>query len=82
MFFLSKRFTFVLKLKRISTNKQKPKNNEQKKLLSFYYQLSVHAGINTNYYAKIERSELKPSIETLEKIIKALGINSSEIFPF
>jgi transcriptional regulator with XRE-family HTH domain len=45
-------------------------------------ELAQKAGINDNYYAKIERSDLKPSVETLEKIIKALGVKSSEIFPF
>lgn len=45
-------------------------------------ELAKKAGINSNYYAKIERGELRPSIETLEKIIKALGVKSSDIFPF
>jgi len=45
-------------------------------------QLAKKADINSNYYAKIERGELKPSVETLEKIIKALKVKSSEIFPF
>ncbi len=45
-------------------------------------QLAEKAGINSNYYSKIERGELKPSVETLEKIIKALGVKSSDILPF
>jgi len=45
-------------------------------------QLAQKAGINDNYYAKVERSDLKPSVETLEKIIKALGVKSSDVFPF
>lgn len=44
--------------------------------------LAKKAGMNSNYYAKIERSEIKPSVSTLEKIIKALGTTSSDIFPF
>lgn len=44
--------------------------------------LAEKSGINSNYYAKIERSEIKPSVEILEKIIKALGVKSSDIFPF
>lgn len=44
--------------------------------------LAEKAGMNSNYYAKIERGELKPSIETLKKIIKTLGVKSSDIFPF
>ena len=45
-------------------------------------ELAKKAGINSNYYAKIERSDLKPSVDTLEKIIKALGVKSSDVFPF
>ncbi len=44
--------------------------------------LADKAGLNSNYYAKIERGEIKPSIENIEKIVKALGVNSSEVFPF
>ncbi|MCL5411920.1 MAG: helix-turn-helix transcriptional regulator [Patescibacteria group bacterium] len=40
------------------------------------------AGINSNYYSKVERGEAKPSVVTIEKITKALGITSSEILPF
>jgi transcriptional regulator with XRE-family HTH domain len=45
-------------------------------------QLAKKADMNSNYYAKIERAEIKPSVTTLEKIIKALGAKSSDIFPF
>ena len=44
--------------------------------------LSEKAGINSNYYAKIERGEIKPSIEIYEKIAKALGVKSNDLFPF
>lgn len=40
------------------------------------------AGTNTNYYAKLERDEAVPSLKKLEKIVKALGIKSSDILPF
>lgn len=40
------------------------------------------AGLSTNYYARIERAEVSPSVETLEKLVKALKIKSSEILPF
>lgn len=40
------------------------------------------AGLSTNYYARIERAEVSPSVETLEKVVKALKIKSSEILPF
>ncbi|GAC1391382.1 MAG: hypothetical protein NVSMB46_03700 [Candidatus Saccharimonadales bacterium] len=44
--------------------------------------LAERAGLNSNYYSKIERGEIKPAVTTLEKIIKALGAKSSDIFPF
>jgi transcriptional regulator with XRE-family HTH domain len=44
--------------------------------------LAEKAGINVNYYSKVERAELKPSVDILEKIVKALGVKSSDIFPF
>jgi transcriptional regulator with XRE-family HTH domain len=45
-------------------------------------ELSEKAGLSTNYYARIERAEVKPSIETLEKLVKALKLKSSDILPF
>ena len=44
--------------------------------------VASRAGLSTNYYARIERAEVSPSIETLEKLVKALKIKSSEILPF
>jgi transcriptional regulator with XRE-family HTH domain len=40
------------------------------------------ARISTNYYAKLERAEAKPSVETLAGIVKALKVKSSDILPF
>lgn len=40
------------------------------------------AGINSNYYAKVERGEAIPSVITLKKVLGALGIKSSEILSF
>jgi transcriptional regulator with XRE-family HTH domain len=37
---------------------------------------------NTNYYAKLERGEAVPSLKMLEKVVKALGIKSSDVLPF
>lgn len=42
-------------------------------------EVAEKAGLNTNYYAKVERGESKPSVITLTKILKALGIKSSKI---
>ena len=44
--------------------------------------LAKKAGINSNYYAKVERGELNPSLETISKILKALGIKSSDVLDF
>ena len=44
--------------------------------------LAKKAGLNTNSYAKIERGERTPSIKTLEKLFKALGVKSSDVLPF
>ena len=46
------------------------------------FELADKAGIHSNAFAKIERAERNPSLETLEKLIKALGLKSSDIFPF
>ncbi len=40
------------------------------------------ADIHVNYYARIERGEVNPSIEIVEAIAKALKVRSSEILPF
>ena len=45
-------------------------------------EVAKRAGTNTNYYAKLERGEAVPSLNMLKKIIKALGIKSSDVLPF
>ena len=40
------------------------------------------ADISGNYYARIERDEENPTIETLEKILKVLKVKSGDILPF
>jgi transcriptional regulator with XRE-family HTH domain len=44
--------------------------------------VAKEAGISVNYYARIERDEENPTIETLEGITKVLKIKSSDILPF
>lgn len=44
--------------------------------------VATKAGLSTNYYARIERAEVTPSVDTLEKLVKALKIKSSDILPF
>ena len=38
--------------------------------------------ISINYYARIERDEENPTLETMERILKALKVKSSDILPF
>ena len=44
--------------------------------------VAKRAGAKTNYYAKLERGEAVASLKMLEKVIKALGIKSSDVLPF
>lgn len=44
--------------------------------------VAKRADADTNYYAKVERGEATPSMNMLEKIIKALGAKSSDVLPF
>lgn len=60
---------------------QKLKDTRLKKGLT-QEDLATKAGISTNYYARVERVEVTPSVETIEKLVKALGVKSSEILPF
>jgi len=39
-------------------------------------------GLNTNYYAKVERGESSLSVLTFNKVCKGLGVKSSEILDF
>lgn len=45
-------------------------------------EVAKRAGTTVNHYAKIERGEVVPSLRTLEKIVKALGVKSSDVLPF
>lgn len=40
------------------------------------------AGLNHNYYAKVERGDGIPSLKTLYKIAKALKVTATEIVGF
>lgn len=44
--------------------------------------LAHEAGLNRAYIGYIERGERKPSVETLEKIAKALKVRVFELFIF
>lgn len=45
-------------------------------------EVAEKAGLSTNYYARVERGDVNPTFETLEKLTKALSIASSDILPF
>ena len=45
-------------------------------------EVAKRAGTNVNYYAKLERGEAVPSLKMLEKLVKVLGVQSSDILPF
>ncbi len=45
-------------------------------------ELAKKAGLSTNYISRIERADVSPTVETLEKLAKALKIKSSSILPF
>lgn len=45
-------------------------------------EVAKKSGVSVNYYARIERGEVNPSVEKIHKIIVALGVKSSEILPF
>jgi transcriptional regulator with XRE-family HTH domain len=62
----------------IGTNIKKARKRKGMKQV----EVAVDAGVNPSYYGKIERGLVNPSLEKLYKIIKCLGVNSSEIFPF
>lgn len=45
-------------------------------------EVAEKGGINTNYFAQIERGEVNISVEMLAKVCKGLDAKSSEILPF
>ena len=45
-------------------------------------ELADKCGLSTNYISRIERAEVSPTINTLEKLVKALKSKSSDILTF
>ncbi len=56
------------------------KIREEKRLTQA--EVAKSAGINTNYYACIERGEINLTYDKLQSIVDALKIKSSDILPF
>ena len=44
--------------------------------------LALSAGISPNYLGDVERGKKKPSLDTLERLLSALGISLQEFFTF
>ena len=44
--------------------------------------IAEKAKMSTNYYAKIERGEVRQSVDIYERLAKALKVTASDIFPF
>lgn len=45
-------------------------------------EVAASAGLNPNYYAKVERGDGVPSLKTIHKLAKALGVTATEIVGF
>lgn len=45
-------------------------------------EVAEKSGVSVNHYAKLERGETTPGIDTLASVIKAIGVKSSDILPF
>ena len=65
-------------MKAISTNVR----NRRLDLRMTQKDLAEKCGLSTNYISRIERAEVSPTIDTLEKLTKALKVDSSDILPF
>jgi transcriptional regulator with XRE-family HTH domain len=45
-------------------------------------EVAAKANVSPNHYARLERGEIKPKYEMIEKLANALGVKSSDILPF
>ena len=45
-------------------------------------ELAELAGLNSNYYAKVERGDGMPSLKTIHKLAKVLKVTATEIVGF
>lgn len=44
-------------------------------------QVAEKVGIHTNYYARIERDQVVPALETFVKLLQVLKVRSSDVLP-
>lgn len=54
----------------------------RKKLNLKQADVAKKADISVNYYARIERDEENPTLETVKKLCQALKVKSTDILPF
>lgn len=54
----------------------------RKKIRLTQVDVAKKSNISVNYYARIERDEENPTLETLERVLKALKLKSSDVLPF
>jgi transcriptional regulator with XRE-family HTH domain len=67
----------------MSPNKIGKKLKDARKKLGLkQYDVAEKADISVNYYARIERNEENPTLETLERVLKALKLKSSDVLSF
>lgn len=45
-------------------------------------EVAARAGLNPNYYAKVERGDGVPSLKTIHKLARALKVTATEIVGF
>lgn len=62
----------------IGKNMNKIRNRQNRNQV----EVAEEAGIDTSYYARVERGEANPSLEVIYAIIKALHVRSSDVLPF
>lgn len=62
----------------IGRNIKRERNKQKREQV----QVAEEAGIDTSYFARIERGEGNPTLEVLYAIVKALRVKSSDILPF
>jgi transcriptional regulator with XRE-family HTH domain len=67
----------------MAPNKIGKKLKDARKKLGFKQSdVAEKADISVNYYARIERNEENPTLETLERVLKALKLKSSDVLSF
>lgn len=54
----------------------------RKKISLTQNQVAQKAKISVNYYARMERDEVNPSLDVFRRVVKALGAKSSDILDF